>query len=109
MSVYVDDVRHPFRRMIMCHMWSDNLDELHAMAASIGMQRKWFQCSPNASWEHYDISLTMKAAAIKRGAILTDKFGPLEFLAWRSLDLEQLKRIAEWRARDRSRISKSTD
>ncbi len=31
MSVYVDDVRHPFRRMIMCHMWADTLSELHAV------------------------------------------------------------------------------
>lgn len=86
MSVYVDDVRHRFGRMIMCHMWADTLDELLAAADAIGVQRKWIQGHPtpsfgkhrNASWVHFDISLTMKDRAIARGAILTDKYGPVE-------------------------------
>jgi hypothetical protein len=89
MSVYVDDVRHAFGRMVMCHMWSDSLDELLAMADRIGVARKWIQGHPtlsfgkhrNASWVHFDISLGMKAKAIAAGAVLTDRFGPLEFEA----------------------------
>lgn len=33
MTVYVDDVRLPFGRMIMCHLWADTLPELLAMPA----------------------------------------------------------------------------
>lgn len=89
MSVYVDDVRLEFGRMVMCHMWADTLDELLAMADKIGVARKWIQGHPtlsfgkhrNASWVHFDIALSKKALAIKSGAILTDKFGPVEHTA----------------------------
>lgn len=89
MSIYVDDVRHAFGRVVMCHMWGDSLDELLAMADRIGVARKWVQGHPtlsfgkhrNASWVHFDISLGMKAKANAAGALLTDRFGPLEFEA----------------------------
>lgn len=77
MTVYVDDVRHAFGRMQMCHMWADSLDELLAMADAIGVQRKWLQKPPKASWTHFDISLGKKAQAIRLGAVLTDKYEPL--------------------------------
>lgn len=72
MTVYVDDARHPFGRMIMCHMLADTLDELHAMAAAIGMKREWFQ---TLSFPHYDLSLTMRARAVAFGAIEVDRRG----------------------------------
>lgn len=75
MTVYVDDVRHPFGRMVMCHMWADTDAELHAMAGAIGVARRWFQAPPKASWRHYDICLSKKALAIARGAVLTDDEG----------------------------------
>lgn len=81
MTVYVDDVRHRFGRMVMCHMWADTPDELHAMADRIGIQRRWFQTPPKASWDHYDISLSRKAQAIAAGAVLTDRHGPVEHVA----------------------------
>lgn len=81
MSVYVDDMRAPFGRMVMCHMWADTLDELLAMADRIGVHRKWLQQPPKASWVHFDVSLSRKKMAMKAGAILTDKYGPLEYEA----------------------------
>lgn len=81
MSVYVDDVRHQYGRMIMCHMWADSLGELFAMADAIGVARRWLQQPPKASWVHFDISLGMKAKAIAKGAILTDRYGPSEHTA----------------------------
>lgn len=85
MSVYVDDVRHKFGNMVMCHLWADTDDELLAMVDRIGVQRKWIQGHKtlsfgkhrNASWVHFDISLSKKALAIAAGAVLTDEFGPV--------------------------------
>lgn len=89
MTVYVDDVRHKFGNMVMCHLWADTLDELLAMVDTIGVQRKWIQGHPtlsfgkhrHASWVHFDIALSKKALAIKAGAVLTDKYGPSEHTA----------------------------
>ncbi len=63
MSVYVDDMRARFGRLIMCHMIADADDELHAMAERIGVARKWFQ------GDHYDICLSKRAMAVAFGAI----------------------------------------
>ena len=41
MTVYVDDMRAAFRGHIMCHMIADTEDELHEMAARIGIERRW--------------------------------------------------------------------
>lgn len=62
MTVYVDDMRARYGRMIMCHMLADTEDELHAMAATIGVARRWYQ------GDHYDICLTKRAAAKLNGA-----------------------------------------
>lgn len=85
MTVYVDDVRWRFGNMIMCHMWADTLDELHAMADAIGVQRKWFQTPPKASWDHYDVTVSKKTEAFTRGAVLTDRYGPVEWQALRDI------------------------
>jgi hypothetical protein len=89
MTVYVDDVEHPFGRMLMCHLWADSLEEMLAMVDRIGVQRKWIQGHPTlslpqfrkASWVHFDISKQKKALAIAAGAVLTDKYGPVEHVA----------------------------
>lgn len=98
MAVYVDDVRHRFRGMIMCHMWADSLEELLAMADRIGMARRWLQRPPKASWVHFDVSLTLKAKAIAAGAILTDRYGPVEHVARQRGDLAMLRSVAQVRA-----------
>lgn len=97
MSVYVDDVRHSYGRMIMCHMWADSPDELLAMADRIGVGRRWLQQPPKASWVHFDISLNRKALALAAGAVLTDRYGPVEFLARQKGDQRKLDQIAACR------------
>jgi hypothetical protein len=118
MTVYVDDVRHSFGRMVMCHLWADSDEELLTFVDKIGVARKWIQGHPelsfgkhrNASWVHFDISLGKKALALDNGAVLTDRYGPLEHVA--RLDLasgdlvladaarRSLERIARIRAKD---------
>ena len=66
MTVYVDNMRARFGRMVMCHMIADTLDELHAMADRIGIARRHFQ--DTHSGPHYDISLSRRALAIQYGA-----------------------------------------
>ena len=67
MTVYVDDMRAPFGRMIMCHMIADTPVELHAMAARIGVARRWCQQEGTAE-EHYDVCLSAKKTAVAAGA-----------------------------------------
>lgn len=68
MTVYVDDMRASFGRMVMCHMVADTLDELHAMADRIGVARRWYQGPPKTRRPHYDIALTKRALAVQAGA-----------------------------------------
>lgn len=68
MAVYVDDMRRKVLRrggghMLMSHMLADTEAELHAMAAAIGVRRKWFQ------GDHYDVCDASRKAAVARGAV----------------------------------------
>ena len=66
MSVYVDAPVWPYRQMLMCHMLADTEEELHEMAAAIGVARKHFQ---NDRYPHYDICKTKRRRAVILGAI----------------------------------------
>lgn len=61
-TVYVDDMRARLGRMKMCHMAADSPEELHAMAALIGVARRHYQ------GDHYDICLARRALAVRHGA-----------------------------------------
>ena len=67
MAVYVDDMRAPYGRMLMCHMGADTTEELLAMADKIGVARKWLQC-PGTVREHFDIALSKRLLAVINGA-----------------------------------------
>lgn len=67
MSVYVDDARLPFGRMLMCHMVADTRDELFAMAERIGVATKWVQ-HIGTYREHFDVCLSARDRAVAAGA-----------------------------------------
>lgn len=77
MTVYVDQlveyppgtVKEAARVKYWCHMFSDSLEELHAMAAKIGMRRSWFQGPPEHKFPHYDVSTTYRMHAVRNGAV----------------------------------------
>lgn len=74
MSVYVDSLvgwgwKMRGQYVKSCHMIADSLDELHAMAAAIGMKRAWFQGPPKSRMPHYDLTASRRAAAVAMGAI----------------------------------------
>lgn len=68
MSVYVDNMRAKYGRMVMFHMVADTTEELLAMADTIGVARKWLQ-HPGTPKEHFDIALGKRELAVKAGAI----------------------------------------
>lgn len=67
MTVYVDDMKACFGRMVMCHMMADTTDELLSMADKIGVRRKWIQ-KAGTDHEHFDICTSKRAIAVKLGA-----------------------------------------
>lgn len=74
-AVYVDACEWPYGRMMMCHMLADRVEDLHAMADKIGVDRRWFQ---NKRYPHYDICKAKRALAVKFGAV---EIGRREFVA----------------------------
>ena len=77
MAVYVDDAANRLGHRVMYHMFSPDLDALHAMADRIDISRRWFQdpaTMPKVSWPHYDIADTRRALAVRYGAIECDRY-----------------------------------
>ena len=63
MAILVDTPIWPFRGRLWCHLVSDtSYDELHVVAAALGIPRRGFQ------GDHYDLPEEMRAAAIALGA-----------------------------------------
>jgi Protein of unknown function (DUF4031) len=75
-AVYVDDMRLEATVGRLTARWShlmvgpgDDLAELHAFAASIGLRRSWFQGPPKHRHPHYDVTDSKRTAAITAGAM----------------------------------------
>jgi hypothetical protein len=71
-----------------CHMYADTVDELHAMAAKLGLRRSWFQA--DIDHPHYDIASSKRRLAIQYGAV--EFKTPAEQLAW--IKQNRAKRLA---------------
>ncbi len=66
MAVYVDNAVFQWRGRRWAHLLADDLDELHAFAARLGMPRRAFQ--DKRSGAHYDIDSAMRETALRLGA-----------------------------------------
>lgn len=62
MTVYVDNARIRYGRMVMCHMMADTGYELLRMAAAIGVDQKYYHRG------HYNVCLAKRKLAIANGA-----------------------------------------
>jgi hypothetical protein len=72
MSVYVDEFKiWPGARGMWVrgssHLMADSEDELHAFAAKLGLQRRWFQKHPRHP--HYDVVESKRTLALSLGAV----------------------------------------
>ncbi len=67
MSAYVDDAVTLWRGQRWAHLMADTLDELHAMAAQLGLPRRAFQDKPSGA--HYDVTADLRAQALRLGAV----------------------------------------
>jgi hypothetical protein len=71
-TVYVDELRRWAPTQIRCfragsaHMTADALEELHAVAARIGLRREWFQ---DGRIPHYDLTASRRLRALAAGAV----------------------------------------
>lgn len=73
-TAYVDRlVDYGWRLGPSCHLIADTDEELHAIAARIGMRRAWHQAPPKHSTSHYDLTASRRAAAIRVGAVELDR------------------------------------
>lgn len=70
MTIYVDEI-NTYPSGQWCHMMSDSgVDELHTMAAKLGLRRAWFQNKPR--FPHYDLRPSKRLLAIKLGAVAVE-------------------------------------
>jgi hypothetical protein len=52
-----------------CHLTCNDLEKLHAFAASIGLRRAWFQEHVRPELCHYDLTANKRRQALAAGAI----------------------------------------
>lgn len=111
MAVYVDDMRAKYGRMIMCHMIADTDDELHLMAARIGIARKWWQSPAATSGSHYDIALVKRAAAVAAGAveITWRQCGAMNYRRRITGDLGKPEDVEIWREQHKAALAENLE
>lgn len=84
MTVYVDDMFMAAQvgslSAVWCHLFVgpfDPVDELHTFARRVGLRVSWFQGPPDHLWPmwHYDVTKTVRAKAVKAGAVQVEYLG----------------------------------
>lgn len=69
MAVYVDSAIWHWAGRRWCQLMADDVDELHAFAARLGVHRLLYQGPPRTSAPHYDITGFERDRAVRMGAI----------------------------------------
>jgi hypothetical protein len=93
MATYVDEAIWEWRGRRWCHLTADSPEELHDLAAQLGLLRQWFQSKPDRPWnDHYDLPEDIRVQAIACGA------QPLSTreMARRQARLRERHRRGEW-------------
>lgn len=74
MTVYVDQFPGGWGKWTGGgHLTTTDIDELHAMAAKIGLKREWFQ---DKTFPHYDCQRRIRGLAVAAGAVERDFMSP---------------------------------
>jgi hypothetical protein len=73
MTCYVDKPEWEWRGKMWAHLLADSLDELHAFAGQLGLQRAWFQAPPQTRYPHYDVTAAKRELALSLGALPADR------------------------------------
>lgn len=79
MTVYVCD--NPYQGRF--HLWGDTPEEAEGFVWAVGYTPHDVRRHDLNSWAAYLIPPEALAEALGLGAVLTDKFGPAEWCAWR--------------------------
>lgn len=69
MTVYIKTLRAPSGRLTKCQMLADSDDELHALAQRIRIHKRRWNPPENHHAGYYDVPLTMRADALRAGAV----------------------------------------
>ena len=78
MAVYVDDAVTLWRGRRWAHLMADTLQELHAMAARLGIPRHAFQ--DKTSGAHYDVPADLREQALRLGVVAISRHRDRELL-----------------------------
>lgn len=68
MTVYVDEPIWSWQGLRWCHLMADEVTELHAFAALLGLKRSSYQGPPRTRAPHYDITGFERDRALRLGA-----------------------------------------
>jgi hypothetical protein len=99
MNVHVDSLRPCATRPFWpynqsCHLYATPLhaEDVHALAAKIGLKREWFQ--PKAVIPHYDLTPGKRVEAVAAGTIeVNDRTLVRHMRLWRNWRLIQPKKV----------------
>lgn len=68
MAIYVDGLHYPGHGRRWCHLVADSIEELDAMAETLGLRAEWKE-DAGTPREHFDLPASHRALALAHGAV----------------------------------------